>query len=108
MSRRRGSAIALKASDVVAARVITQSYSRTGICQAVRFLKFFAAQRQKHGSVQFRLPTTQGLPNDDFVVPVSSLRSARGAAGSPSSDRNTLRVQFVFDGVRQTETRQFR
>jgi len=35
MSRRRGSAIALNASEVVAARAMLESYSHIGICQAL-------------------------------------------------------------------------
>src|SRR5258708_40297434 len=37
MSRRRGSATALKASEVVEARGMIGSYSHTGICQALFF-----------------------------------------------------------------------
>ena len=59
-----GSAIALKASDVVVARVITPSYSRTGHVMSIDSQRFVAVQRQKHakGSVPTSPPQYPRAP----------------------------------------------
>lgn len=66
MSRRRGSATALNASDVVAALAISVIYSYIGICQA-----FSIYHRSAADSVQ---PSTQLAPhlaNSRTYIPTS-------------------------------------
>src|SRR5260221_11036867 len=91
MSRRLGSAIALKVSDVVAARGITQSYSYTGICQAVPFSE--TPTQNQTEAVTRRTPVaesclpgwkaTVALPSAGGTTPRARHCGERGRASRP-------------------------
>lgn len=92
MSRRRGSATALKASEVVAARGMLRIYSHIGICQAL-FFAFFRHLRSVSPVARAFRKRQSSL---EALEPIlgrksccASLRDSR-ALGDPGADNGQL------------------
>src|SRR6188474_1906913 len=87
MSRRRGSAMALNGSDVVAARGIVESYSYIGICQAQ-----IAAVQAHAPQARFILASTSNVYDMDNhtrgakMIRLSRSRPIRPARSQPRTN----------------------
>src|SRR5208283_1282076 len=75
MSRRRGSATALKASEVVVARAMRQSYSHIGICQA--FFSPLTPRAAHTAAARFQTPAS-ALPADSSSFAAAPAQTKAG------------------------------